>query len=85
MMKMSRFGATNAADRAKHDAATMPRLPARPSMLSSRLKAFVSPTSHTIPSAQPSVELETNSTEMELCRTTIAAAIWAPSFAAGWS
>ena len=82
-MKMSRFGETNAADSAKQPAATIPRLPARPSMLSRRLKAFVSPTSHRIPSAQPRVGLETNSTEMLLCSTTIAAASCAPSFAAG--
>ena len=65
-MKMSRFGATNAAESAKHDAATTPRLPASPSMLSSRLNAFVRPTSQSIPIAQPSVGLETNSTEIEL-------------------
>ena len=72
-MKMSRFGETNAAERAKHEAATTPRLPARPSMLSSRLKAFVSPTSQRIPTAQASTGLATNSTEMELLSTRNAA------------
>ena len=73
MMKMSRFGATNAAESAKHDAATTPRLPARPSMLSSRLKAFVRPTSQSMPIAQASVGLETNSTEIVPCSTMYAA------------
>ena len=52
MMKMSRFGSTKAAESAKHPAATTPRLPASPSMLSSRLNAFVRPTSQRIPIAQ---------------------------------
>ena len=69
MMKMSRFGSTKAAESAKHDAATTPRLPASPSMLSSRLNAFVRPTSQRIPIAQASVWFETNSTEIVLWRT----------------
>ncbi len=54
-------------------------------MLSSRLKAFVIPTSQTSPSAVASTSLPTISTVRPDASTTAAAANWAASFAIGFS
>ena len=58
---------------------------ARPSMLSSRLKAFVIPTSHTRPSVVASRLLATISTVSPETSTRPAAANWAASFVTGFS
>ena len=58
---------------------------ASPSMLSSRLNAFVIPTSQTSPSTVASTSLPKISTVSPEARTTPAAANWAISFAIGFS
>ena len=58
---------------------------ASPSMLSSRLNAFVIPTSQRSPIARASASLPTISTERPAAKTTPAAANCAASFASGRS
>ena len=77
------FGWTVKASMAKNRQAIAASVAARPSMLSSRLNAFVIPISQRSPSAVARMSLETISTRTPAAITTTAAATCAPIFASG--
>ena len=77
------FSCSVSASIAKYPHETTASVAARPSMLSSRLNAFVIPTSQSSPIAHASTSLPTISTSSPLARTTTAAVICAASFAIG--
>ena len=68
---------------AKNAQAIAARVAASPSMLSSRLNAFVIPTSQTRPSAVAATSLEMISTRTPAASTSTAAATCAAIFASG--
>ncbi len=68
---------------AKKTQAIAASVAARPSMLSSRLNAFVIPISQRRPSAVAATSFEMISTRMPAASTTTAAATCAPIFASG--
>ncbi len=70
---------------AKNEQAIAASVAASPSMLSSRLNAFVIPTSQRKPSAVARMSLEMISTRTPAARTSAAAATWAAIFASGGS
>jgi hypothetical protein len=78
-----RLGWIVTASIAKKAAAIAASVAARPSMLSSRLNAFVIPISQTSAIAIPRTSLETIWTFRPVERTTAAAEIWPASFAIG--
>ena len=77
------FSCSVSASIAKYPHETIASVAARPSMLSSRLNAFVIPTSHSSPIAHARMSLPTISTFRPLASTTTAAVICAASFARG--
>jgi len=77
------FGCTVTASIAKYAQATVARVAARPSMLSSRLKALVIPTSHTIAIAVATTSFAISSTRRPLATAMPAAPNCAASFATG--
>ena len=68
---------------AKKAAATVASVPASPSMLSSKLNAFVIPTSQKTPNTTASASFEMMCTERPVESTRAAAPTWAASFASG--
>ncbi len=83
--RRSRSGCTVTASIAKNVAPIMASVPARPSMLSSRLSAFVIPTSQTTPIAAASTLLPTISTERPVASAIAAAPNWTASLTAAGS
>jgi len=79
------LGSTVYASIAKNAHAIAASDAARPSMLSSRLNAFVMPTSQTIPSAHASTSLPTICTRTPAAITSAAAATCATIFPSGGS
>jgi hypothetical protein len=77
------LGCTVYASAAKKAQAIAASVAARPSMLSSRLNAFVIPTSHTSPSTVAAMLLPTISTRTPATRTSTAAPTCAAIFASG--
>ena len=77
------FSCSVSASMAKYPHETIASVAARPSMLSSRLNAFVMPTSHSSPIAHARMSFPTISTFRPLASTTTAAVICAASFARG--